>query len=358
MEECQKVAVRLTLDAGQEDFQIRQAHGVEGLRRARILRVTAEAREQGGLPSYEDLTFRLFNCGVRTIVRAVQPLRRRDIEVPTRGQQRDIGPGQTHRLQAVCLYLQGLKANEIATRLYHTRDSMDNYIPPFVCVAFLANKGYADDEIAFVMRRSTPLVAAYRQLLAQVQAQPGAQRRLAEILARIPASTLPAAKKGEAPAMTRHFSRSPRPYDANDRKTLYSALCHLLQTEFPGVFGPTITRLFADKIDELYERFHPPGSRFKVGQVLWAGVAADSPPTRKQRIEDTRLVPIVLDLVTAWDIDETVATEKRVQTRRNKVVRLLRQAYEQGAMLSLADVSLILHVHTSTISRDVVEHES
>ncbi len=69
LEECQKVAVRLTLDAGQEDFQIRQAHGVEGLRRARILRVTAEAREQGGLPSYEDLTFRLFNCGVRTIVR-------------------------------------------------------------------------------------------------------------------------------------------------------------------------------------------------------------------------------------------------------------------------------------------------
>ena len=70
LEQCQKVTVRLTLDAAQEDFQIRD-HGVEGLRRSRILRLTAEARDQGGLLSYEDLPD-LFNCGVRTIVRDVQ----------------------------------------------------------------------------------------------------------------------------------------------------------------------------------------------------------------------------------------------------------------------------------------------
>ena len=121
---CQKVSVLLTLDTGPEDYQVRLAHGVEGLRRCRILRVTAEAREQGGLLSYEDLAFRLFNCGVRTIVRDVQALRRRGIEVPARGQQQDIGPGQTHRVQAVRLYLQGLEANEIACRLYYTLRSI------------------------------------------------------------------------------------------------------------------------------------------------------------------------------------------------------------------------------------------
>ena len=40
------------------------------------------------------------------------------------------------------------------------------------------------------------------------------------------------------------------PYEASDRKTFKGALCHLLQTEFPGIFGPAVTRLFADKIDE------------------------------------------------------------------------------------------------------------
>ena len=165
LDECQKVTVRLTLDDAQEDFRVRTEHGVEGLRRARILRVTAEARDQGGLLSYEDLAFRLFNCGVRTIVRDVNALRQRGVEVPSRGQQQDIGPGQTHRVQAVRLYLQGLEANEIARRLYHTLGSIENYVNTFARVAFLVDKGYGDDEIAFVMRRSSPLVTAYRKLL-------------------------------------------------------------------------------------------------------------------------------------------------------------------------------------------------
>jgi len=65
----------------------------------------------------EDLAFRLFNCGVRTIVRDVQLLRRRQLEVPSRGQQQDIGPGQTHRVQAVRLFLMGHQPNEIAQRM-------------------------------------------------------------------------------------------------------------------------------------------------------------------------------------------------------------------------------------------------
>jgi Protein of unknown function (DUF1670) len=196
LEECQKVSALLTLDAGQVDYQVRLAHGVEGLRRSRILRVTAEAREQGGLLSYEDLAFRLFNCGVRTIVRDVAALRRREIEVPTRGQQQDIGPGQTHRVQAVRLYLKGLEANEIARRLYHTLGSIENYVTTFARVAFLVYKGYGDDEIAFVMRRSTPLVAAYRKLLAEFQDKPSAGQRLREILARVQATTPGSKKKG------------------------------------------------------------------------------------------------------------------------------------------------------------------
>lgn len=147
------------------------------------------------------------------------------------------------------------------------------------------------------------------------------------------------------------------PYDASDRKTFHSALCRLLHTEFPGVFGPLITNLFAEKIGELYDRFHPPGSRFKVGQVLWAAVAIDDPPSHNKRIEDTKLLPVVLDLVTAQDIQETAAKGQRGQTRRNKIVRLCRQAYAQKAVLSLADVSLLLHVAFSTISSEILEHE-
>jgi len=147
------------------------------------------------------------------------------------------------------------------------------------------------------------------------------------------------------------------PYDASDRKTFKGALCHLLHTEFPGLFGPAVTRLFADQIDELYERFHPPRSRFTLGQVFWAGVAVDDPPSRNKRIEETRLIPVVLDLVTPRDIDEARVKGMRSQTRRAKIVRLFRRAYEPGAVLSLADVSLLIHIHFSTLSSIVREHE-
>ena len=146
-------------------------------------------------------------------------------------------------------------------------------------------------------------------------------------------------------------------YDPSARKTFRSALCHLLGTEFPGVFGPTVTQLFAERVEELFERFHPPRSRLKVGQVFWAAVAVDDPPARHKRIEDTKLVPIVLDLVTAQDIDEAIHTGLRMQTRQRKVIRLFEQAHQQGAVLSYPDVSLLMHVQTSTISRHVLDYE-
>jgi hypothetical protein len=184
LEQCQKATVTLTLNADREDYQTRMAYGVEGLRRARILRMTAEARDQGGLLSYEDLAYRLLNCGVRTIVRDVRSFRQRDIEVPSRGQQQDIGPGLTHRVQAVRLYLQGLEANEIARRIYHTLDAVENYVTTFARVALLVNQGYVDDEIAFIIHRSSLLVGAYRQLYHDFQSKPAARQRLHEILGR------------------------------------------------------------------------------------------------------------------------------------------------------------------------------
>jgi hypothetical protein len=157
--------------------------------------------------------------------------------------------------------------------------------------------------------------------------------------------------------MGKHSSPASQPYDANDRKTFKSVLCNLLHTEFPDMFGPMITRLFVDKIDEMYNRFHPPRSHFTIGQTLWVGVAANNPPARNRRIEDADLVPVVLDLVTDRDIDETRAKGLRPQTRSTKVIRLFRQAYEQGAALSHADVLLLTNLHMSTISQIVLKHQ-
>jgi hypothetical protein len=194
LEQCQKVTVLLTLDV-QEDWSLRAREGVTALRRSRILRLTTEAVDQGGRLSYEDLVYRLLNCGVRTIVRDVAALRRRGIAVPSRGQQQDIGPGQTHRVQAVRLFLQGKEPKEIAHILYHSLSSIENYVTTFARVVFLAQKGYGIDEIAFVIHRSPALVTAYRQLHEEFRTQRAAQPRLREILGRCAASASAAGDK-------------------------------------------------------------------------------------------------------------------------------------------------------------------
>jgi Protein of unknown function (DUF1670) len=153
------------------------------------------------------------------------------------------------------------------------------------------------------------------------------------------------------------YSPGSYPYQASDRKTFRSALCHLLQVEFPATFGPMITDLFAEKIDELYERFHPPRSRFRPGQVLWTGVAIDDPPSRHKRIEDTRLVPVILDLVTVQDIEQMQIKGRGIPVRLAKIVRLFEQAHEQGAVLGHADVSLLLNMSISRISTHVLSRE-
>ena len=83
--------------------------------------------------------------------------------------------------------------------------------------------------------------------------------------------------------------------------------------------------------------------------MVWVAVAASHRPAGDNRIEKLPLIPLVLDLVTTQDIDDTMTPNQRLRVRANKIVRLFRQAFEQGGVLSQADVSLLLHV-----SRDIV----
>ena len=83
--EAERVHVRLTLDAGQQDTQFKAEHGPSGLRRYRLLRLQQEAVEQGGILTQSDLA-RLLNVSVRTIRRDIKILATAGHSVRTRGQ--------------------------------------------------------------------------------------------------------------------------------------------------------------------------------------------------------------------------------------------------------------------------------
>ncbi len=185
--QCKMVPVILTLYAGEEDFQCRQAagkRGVAALRQRQIARMAQEALDQGALLTAEDFAFRIFNCGLRTISRDLKALAAQDIVVPLRSQQKDAGRALSHRVQAVELYLQRYTFTQIQRRIYHSLPAIANYVVTLALVVAHTQDGHSVDEIAFLMQISASLVRQY-QTLYQCYDKPEYQERIDEILATV-----------------------------------------------------------------------------------------------------------------------------------------------------------------------------
>ena len=186
LKHCQMVPVILTLYAGEQDHKHRLAQagkqGVTALRRQQIQRMAQEALDQGALLTAEDLAFRIFNCGLRTISRDLQALAEAGVIVPLRSQQKDAGRALTHRVQAVELYLKRYTFTQIEKRIYHSLGSIANYVTTFAIVVAHTRDGHSLDEIAFLMQISPSLVRAYQDLYDQYNTAEH-QERLKEIVA-------------------------------------------------------------------------------------------------------------------------------------------------------------------------------
>jgi len=172
--ECQKKEAIVTLDAGEEDYNLRFSHsgiedqGVSTLRRFRLARITREACDQGVLLTQEDLAFRYLNCSVSTIRRDVRLFLKLGITIATRGQQKDIGRSTTHRVEAVKRFILGKPVTVICREIFHSPTSVERYITTFSRVVFLQKRGFTAQEIAFIIKASVKLIEDYILLFHQL----------------------------------------------------------------------------------------------------------------------------------------------------------------------------------------------
>jgi hypothetical protein len=189
LSKCRMVPIILTLYAGEEDHQYRLAQGTQGiaaLRQRQIVRLAHEALDQGALLTAEDLAFRIFNCGLRTISRDLKALASHDVVVPLRSQQKDAGRALTHRVQAVELYLKRYTFTQIRQRIYHSLPAIANYVVTFAVVVAHTRDGHSVDEIAFLMQISPALVRQYQELYERYNT-PEYRERIGEIIAMVKA---------------------------------------------------------------------------------------------------------------------------------------------------------------------------
>ena len=140
-------------------------------------------------------------------------------------------------------------------------------------------------------------------------------------------------------------------------KTLHKALAHVIGKQFPRIGGPRILDLCAELVLKVVADHLRPREHIRHGQALWMGVSKDDPPRRHRRIADTDLVPVVLDLSTADDIQARLDLIPAIERLRRKAVRLCQQAYRQGALLSNCDLAELLSVNDSRIASVLADHE-
>jgi hypothetical protein len=162
---CQQVPVNLTLDTP-DDLQAMR-HGIGALRRSRIQRWTREAQDQGALLTQEDLA-RLLCASRSTIKRDIAYLRSEGVDVPTRGQMKDIGRGVSHKTCIVRDWLMGYTFSEIKKRRWHTLGSIERYCLDFQRVSRLHAHGLRAGEIRVSTGLSERLVQEYLDLYDEV----------------------------------------------------------------------------------------------------------------------------------------------------------------------------------------------
>ena len=181
LQACHLQKIILTYLKADEDNEVRRKYGTSFTRQQQIQRMTVEAMDQGALLSQEDLA-QILGADVRTIRRDIQMLRtQRGILAPTRGQQKDIGPGVTHRIKAVTLFLDGKQPLEIAREIKHSLTAVERYINTFCRVVYCQEQFHDELKTALVVGISTSAVRTYLDLYQQVRSKDEYKERIEEI---------------------------------------------------------------------------------------------------------------------------------------------------------------------------------
>lgn len=182
---CAKRTVCLTVHRGREDDAVLQREGPMAWRRRRLADVCQEALSQGALLTREDLAYRVFFAGPRTISRDLSWLRTQcpQTPAPLRSTVHDMGPVLTHRVEIVCLALDGCTMTEICRKMRHSPQAVANYVQTFTRCAQLQDQGLHAGQIAFLVERGRGLVERYLALRKEADKDPNRAHHLEHLLA-------------------------------------------------------------------------------------------------------------------------------------------------------------------------------
>ncbi len=130
-------------------------------------------------------------------------------------------------------------------------------------------------------------------------------------------------------------------------KNARNAIVQKLATDF------NLTPIIAEAYYKQFEiYFHEHANiTLSSGEVAYEAVAADEPAGKHIRL--TRKKTVRLKLIDLNEDLEALANWGLAGIRRHRLLRITRQAYDQGTLLSYEDIAMLLTSSPSTVKRDV-----
>lgn len=157
------------------------------------------------------------------------------------------------------------------------------------------------------------------------------------------------------PTKEHHREAQYRPQAA---KTLRQSLIRFIAREFPRLGGPWVIELFVDKLLELVDSYRIARDRLKPGQTLWQAVAVDEWPGYRKPMTCTRQVPVVITVTNQDDIADLRDNVKFPDILTRALVRCANEAYAQGGVLTVTDLSVLFHRSVSHLAQLICAYES
>jgi hypothetical protein len=150
----------------------------------------------------------------------------------------------------------------------------------------------------------------------------------------------------QAASSVKHYS------SAHDR-FLKPAIVNFFEREFCGMFGPVVRENIADALIDLFNSLCPESSRLKPGQIVWNALDKRTRADSEKR----RYKPVILSLITDDEVSMFEKGSSVSSIRKNVMARMIKEAYQQGAVLSTRDLSLLLIFSASALSHQRIEYE-
>jgi hypothetical protein len=163
------------------------------------------------------------------------------------------------------------------------------------------------------------------------------------------------------PRDTRDFSGSAIAIDQYKRikgKTLKHILLDRFLNQYGYDKGPVTASAIVDDLLALIEQYYryKDNSFLKQGQMVWHAVPVDEYPKKGKSMAQTKLTPVVLDIISDSDIEDMKTPLHHRELRLKKIERWTTQAYDQGALLSQLDLAVLLCTSTYTAGEYVREY--